>query len=117
MRNLMRNLGGAIGLALIDTVLYSRAPVLGGTVITQLQAGDAQTLQDLGLPAGVRVPATMDAATQALLAPMISKLAFVQAMNEAWGLVCAITMVADRFADPKPVRQACRSMPGRQRPK
>ena len=92
--NLMRNLGGAIGLALIDTVLYGRAPVLGAAIITRLQAGDAQTLHDLGLPAGVQVPATMDVATQALLAPMIGKLAFVQAMNEAWALVGLITVVA-----------------------
>ena len=27
--NLMRNLGGAIGLAMIDTVIYTRSPVLG----------------------------------------------------------------------------------------
>ena len=29
--NLMRNLGGAIGLALIDTVIYGRSPMHGDT--------------------------------------------------------------------------------------
>src|SRR6202041_246639 len=36
--NLMRNLGGAIGIALIDSVIYGRAPVLSQTIIHRLQA-------------------------------------------------------------------------------
>ena len=41
--NLMRNLGGAIGLALIDTVIYGRAPMLGRQIVARLQAGDIET--------------------------------------------------------------------------
>ena len=36
--NLMRNLGGAIGLALIDTVLYGRAPAHAERLIERLKA-------------------------------------------------------------------------------
>jgi len=39
--NLMRNLGGAIGLALIDTVLEQRAPAHIAAIVARLQAGDA----------------------------------------------------------------------------
>jgi MFS transporter, DHA2 family, multidrug resistance protein len=48
--NLMRNLGGAIGLALIDTVLYGRAPVHAERLIERLKAGDAGAAGAIGLP-------------------------------------------------------------------
>ena len=41
--NLMRNLGGAIGLAMIDTVIYTRSPALGTAFTERLQAGDVDT--------------------------------------------------------------------------
>src|ERR1019366_5555135 len=41
--NLMRNLGGAIGLALIDTVIYGCSPVHGAAIMERLQAGDTDT--------------------------------------------------------------------------
>jgi hypothetical protein len=34
----MRNLGGAIGLAMIDTVIYTRSPALGAGFMERLQA-------------------------------------------------------------------------------
>ena len=37
--NLMRNLGGAIGLAMIDTVIYMRSPALGKAFTERLEAG------------------------------------------------------------------------------
>jgi DHA2 family multidrug resistance protein len=48
--NLMRNLGGAIGLALIDTVLYGRAPMHAEALLMRLQAGDAGAAIAVGLP-------------------------------------------------------------------
>jgi MFS transporter, DHA2 family, multidrug resistance protein len=48
--NLMRNLGGAIGLALIDTVIYTRSPALGTAFIERLQAGDIDTAKFVGIP-------------------------------------------------------------------
>ncbi|MCB7372935.1 hypothetical protein LI003_23870, partial [Bacteroides caccae] len=38
--NLMRNLGGAVGLALIDTTIFSRAPIHAATIANQLRAGN-----------------------------------------------------------------------------
>ena len=48
--NLMRNLGGAIGLALIDTVIYGRAPHHAAAIIERLQAGDVETAKAVGIP-------------------------------------------------------------------
>ena len=95
--NLMRNLGGAIGLALIDTIIYSRAPLHGRAIISRLQAGDVETAQALGIPASVmasRVGQPIDATTAQILAPMVKKLALVQAINEAWLMIAILTLLA-----------------------
>lgn len=95
--NLMRNLGGAIGLALIDTVIYGRAPVLGREIVARLQAGDVETAQALGIPAAVfasRLGQPIDPATTAALAPLVEKLALVHAINEAWAMIAVLTLIA-----------------------
>jgi DHA2 family multidrug resistance protein len=92
--NLMRNLGGAVGLALIDTVLFGRAPGHAHALETQLLAGDASAAAIVGIPAGLlagHVGAPLDQATQALILPLIEKAAYAQAINEAWGLVAVLT--------------------------
>ena len=55
--NLMRNLGGAIGLALIDSVIYGRSGLLGQQIVERLRAGDIETAKFIGLStAGLRGP-------------------------------------------------------------
>lgn len=98
--NLMRNLGGAIGLALIDTVIYSRSPVHGTTIAARLQAGDVETARFIGVPPelmAARPPGTLDAQAQALLQPLVEKAALVQSINEAWALVAVLTIAALAF--------------------
>ena len=48
--NLMRNLGGAIGLALIDTVIYGRAPILAEEIGQRLKRGDVSVSPLVGIP-------------------------------------------------------------------
>src|SRR5205085_7615751 len=74
--NLMRNLGGAIGLALIDTVLEQRTPAHIASIIARLQAGDASAARLVGLPTerftGVPIPVgEVDEATRATVAPVV----------------------------------------------
>ena len=95
--NLLRNLGGAIGLALIDTVIFGRAPVLGREIVARLQAGDVETAAALGIPAAVfasRAGQPIDAATTEALTPLVEKLALVHAINEAWALISVLTLLA-----------------------
>jgi DHA2 family multidrug resistance protein len=47
--NLMRNLGGAIGLALIDTVIFTRGPDYADAIMEKVKADDPATLSLLGL--------------------------------------------------------------------
>ncbi|MCZ8108581.1 MAG: DHA2 family efflux MFS transporter permease subunit [Burkholderiales bacterium] len=98
--NLMRNLGGAIGLALIDTVMFSRAPVHGAAIVERLQAGDLETARFIGLPSelmAARAPGPIDAEAAELLRPLIEKAALVQSINEAWALIAILTLAALAF--------------------
>jgi DHA2 family multidrug resistance protein len=95
--NLMRNLGGAIGLALIDTVIYGRTPDHVATIVARLTAGDTATAKAVGIPLALfqgRPSGPLDPATTAMLEPMVRKLALVQAINDAWLLTAVLTFAA-----------------------
>jgi MFS transporter, DHA2 family, multidrug resistance protein len=47
--NLMRNVGGAIGIALIDTILYGRTGAHADALRDRLIAGDVTAAQAIGL--------------------------------------------------------------------
>src|SRR6266478_755171 len=88
--NLMRNLGGAIGLALIDTVLEQRAPAHIAAIVARLQAGDASAARLVGLPTehftGVPI-GEVDEATRSLVAPLVERAGLVAAFDDAWLLI------------------------------
>ena len=94
--NLMRNLGGAVGLALIDSVIYGRAPGLGARILTRLQAGDVRTAESIGIPLSQFVGRTapLDDQTRTALAGLVKKAALTEALNEAWGLIAILTLAA-----------------------
>jgi DHA2 family multidrug resistance protein len=95
--NLMRNLGGAIGIALIDSVIYGRAPGLSRTIVHRLQAGDIETAKFVGIPLQLfrnRQAGPLDPDTQGILEVMVRHAAFTQAMNEAWAMAAILTTVA-----------------------
>jgi DHA2 family multidrug resistance protein len=92
--NLMRNLGGAIGIAVIDTVIYTRAPEHAQSLIDHLMAGDLNAAKTIGIPAEAFGPSLLDPEKQAMLKALIDKASFVQAINEAWALVAVTTFIA-----------------------
>src|ERR1700678_355018 len=90
--NLMRNLGGAIGIALIDTVLYGRTNIHADALRGRLLAGDVTTATAIGLDpqlfvSGLSGSLTTDA--EAYVRPMIEKVAFVWSVNDAWAMLAA----------------------------
>ncbi len=95
--NLMRNLGGAIGLALIDTVIYSRGQVHAADLMARLQTGDAQAARFIGIPEGMvaALPAgPPDTGTMAMLAPLLEKASLTAAINDAWLVIALLTVFA-----------------------
>ncbi len=95
--NVMRNIGGAIGLSLIDTVIYGRAPGWGNWIASRLLAGDVGIAKAVGIPLDAFLAARgqpIDQETRDLVEPMVRKLALTYAINEAWLVLAAITLVA-----------------------
>jgi DHA2 family multidrug resistance protein len=90
--NMMRNLGGAIGIALIDTVIYSRAPIHAGKLRDRLASGDLDVMQVLGVTPDAIGPSLAAPKAQAVLGPLIDKVAFAEAINDAWALLALLTL-------------------------
>lgn len=99
--NLMRNLGGAVGIALIDTVVFGRSPIHAETLKQRLLAGDMSAADIVGVPAAAlksAITTPPDPAIEALLRPLVEKAALVQSINEAWGMLACCMLVGCALA-------------------
>jgi DHA2 family multidrug resistance protein len=88
--NLMRNLGGAIGIALIDTVIWVRTPIHVDRIVQKLLEGDRATAIFVGLPPDRftgKPLGPIDADTQDLVRPLVERAGLVSAINEAWAMM------------------------------
>jgi MFS transporter, DHA2 family, multidrug resistance protein len=90
--NLMRNLGGAIGLALIDTVIFGRAPGHGAMLATKLMDRDFAAFKFVGLSRPLR-SAVITPEMQEFARPAVERAALTIAVTEAWMLIAALTAV------------------------
>jgi len=104
--NLLRNLGGAIGIALVDTVLELRPQAHVEALVARLSAGDPEAARFVGLPLERfhNVPiGPVDEATKATIAPLVERAALVLSFNEAWimlGIFFAASLLALPFLRP-----------------
>lgn len=95
--NLMRNLGGAIGIALCDTILEQRTVPHVTQLVARLQAGDPNAAKLVGLPTRLfhyHAMAPVDPITKAMIQPMIERVALVQSFNEAWMMLAGFSLLA-----------------------
>ncbi len=92
--NMMRNLGGAIGIALIDTIVYSRAPEYAHHLVDRLMVGDKSVAEVLGVTPDFLGAALLDPEKHASVVSLVNKVAMVQAINDAWSIIAAITIAA-----------------------
>ena len=94
--NLMRNLGGAIGIALIDTLMFTRAPIHGQALAERLMAGDIEAGKIVGLPDGMLRGEPIDKITPEMedaVRPLIEKASLVTSINEAWAMLALFTVL------------------------
>ena len=95
--NLMRNLGGAIGIALADTIIYGRIPAYVNDIAQRLKAGDVTMAREVGLPIDTfleRLHTQLDDVEQATLKHLIEKLALTHVINEAWLMLAVLSLLA-----------------------
>ena len=113
--NLMRNLGGAVGLALIGSLVFGRAPAIGRGILERLAAGDAATAKDLGIPLSVLQNSgtgNLAPGLRIMLDQLVGRSALASAIDEAWALVAVLTLAAVAtlpfIGSPQPWREAQR---------
>ena len=95
--NLMRNLGGAIGIALIDTILEQRTPHFATQIADRLQAGDPNAARLVGLPVEYFHNTPMgpiDDATRATIEPLVQRVALVDSFNETWIVIGVLFLLS-----------------------
>ena len=90
--NMMRNLGGAIGISLIDTIMFTRGPEHAEALTDKLKAGDPQTLDLFGLTPS-DIEGGLDSMRLLDLMPDLEKHSLSMAINDAWTLLTVIMLV------------------------
>jgi MFS transporter, DHA2 family, multidrug resistance protein len=91
--NLSRNLGGAIGIALIDTIVFSRGPEHADRIMDLLKSDPAKAAGLLGLtPADLPDPG--DPSGLMGIMDIIQQASLTLAINEAWLMLGGITALA-----------------------
>jgi len=95
--NFMRNIGGAVGIGLVDTIINVRPPAIGKHLVDLMVAGDAKTAAFVGLPVdmlrGVDV-SRADPSDVKFVTPIIERAAATVAFNEAWVLIGSMLLVS-----------------------
>jgi MFS transporter, DHA2 family, multidrug resistance protein len=95
--NLMRNLGGAIGIALIDTILYGRSVIYGEAFRVRLLAGDVSAATAIGIDPKLLLDRVSSPPTDAEIAyarPFVERAALALSVNEAWLMLGCVAIVA-----------------------
>ena len=107
--NLMRNLGGAIGIALVDTILYGRVAIFAEQFRDRLLAGDLTAAIAIGLDPKLLLERASRPPTDAEIAyvrPFVEKASLALCVNQAWAMLAAFAIVGLLIApfarDPKP---------------
>jgi MFS transporter, DHA2 family, multidrug resistance protein len=118
MFNLMRNLGGAIGIALVDTIIAQNTKPNAIAIGKALQAGSPQVAREVGgLPLSMFHNTPMPPMSEfdkLSLEPLVTRAALVRSFNEAWlliGMLFALALFALPFVKSKPWQ------PGKESPK
>jgi DHA2 family multidrug resistance protein len=94
--NLMRNLGGAIGIALIDTILYGRVGAYAENFRDRLLAGDVGAAKAIGLDPSLllnRAAGPPSDAEIAFVRPLVEKASLALCVNEAWALLAGVAVI------------------------
>ena len=103
--NLMRTLGGAIGIALIDTIIFGRSAQIVDSLNAKIMSGDAAAARAIGASTDLVARAMTDETAQAIIRPLIERQGLVESINEAWlmlGLITSVGLLLAPFAKAHP---------------
>jgi MFS transporter, DHA2 family, multidrug resistance protein len=93
MFNVTRNIGGAIGIALIDTVIFSRSSEYSDRIMDAVKAAPAAAASVLGM-AVEDVPLPDDATGMMSIIDAVQGASLTMAINDCWMLLGAVALLA-----------------------
>lgn len=91
--NVVRNIGGAIGIAVMDTIMFTRGPEYGDWLLELIKSDPTAAAGYLGLAPG-DIPAPDDAMGLLGIMDSIEPAALTLAINESWWLLAAVSLAA-----------------------
>lgn len=91
--NVVRNIGGAIGIAIMDTVMFTRGPGHADVLMAELKSNPAAAAQHLGIPLET-LPSPDDAMSMMGIMDLIQNASLTDAINECWWLLTAASLLA-----------------------
>jgi MFS transporter, DHA2 family, multidrug resistance protein len=94
--NLIRNIGGGVGIGIVDTIINIRPPQIVNGLLAALQHGDRAKAAFVGIPLSFLSgnPGNLDPSDLTFIKPIIERAAATIAFNEAWLLVSASIVVS-----------------------
>jgi DHA2 family multidrug resistance protein len=91
--NVLRNIGGALGIAVVDTMMRQRAPIHADDVADLVKTNPDAAAAALGIPVS-DVPAPDDMAGFLGISDQIQSAGLTMAINECWVMLAAAALLA-----------------------
>ncbi len=91
--NVVRNIGGAIGIAVMDTVMFTRGPTHADQIMELIAAKPDAAATQLGITVDT-LPSPDDAMSMMGIMDLIQNASLTQALNDCWWLLAAVSLSA-----------------------
>jgi DHA2 family multidrug resistance protein len=91
--NLVRNVGGAIGIAVSDTIMFGRSPVYSDRLLDLLKTDAGAAAKELGMPLD-ELPANDDPTGLMNILDVVQAVSMTQAVNDCWMVLGAVSLLA-----------------------
>ena len=91
--NVARNIGGAIGIAVVDTLIFSRAPLHADDIMDWLKSDAPRAAAAMGIPVA-DLPAPDDPSGLIGISDLIQGSSLTTAINECWMLLGWVCLLA-----------------------
>lgn len=91
--NVVRNIGGAIGIAVMDTVMFTRGPSHADTLMELIQSDPPAAATQLGVTLD-SLPSPDDAMSMMGIMDLIQNASLTQAINDCWWVLAGVALTA-----------------------
>ena len=91
--NVTRNIGGALGIAVVDTLMFSRSPIHADQIMDWIKTDPDKAAAALQMPV-TDLPGTDDPSGYMGIADLVQSASLTSAINESWVLLGVVCLAA-----------------------